>query len=280
MRIFWGLGAALCGLSGTSALAQMPKPSTFGHSMQGEAFNEGPRQAAYLMPGLPVLDFSISTKNERARRFFLQGVAQLHAYWYFEAERSFRQAAFFDPECAMAYWGMARANVNNRERAKGFCEGAMKRRKSSSPREQHWIEALAIWADVDGVKRDAKKRGEDYIAAMRKLTEENPLDTEARAFLAHELQERASAKDKPEVEKLLQEVLAENPMHPVHHYRIHLWGRSQAPDGGRLGGALRPKRARQRPHVAHERPYLLPAPSVHGTPSGRRKRRRAPITRT
>ena len=222
MRIFWGLGAALGCLSG-AALGQTPRPSTFGHSMQGEAFNEGPRQAAYLMPGLPVLDFPITTKSERARRFFLQGVAQLHAYWYFEAERSFRQAAFFDPECAMAYWGMARANVNNRERAKGFCEGAMKRRKNASPRERHWIEALAIWAGVDGVTRDDKKRGEDYVAAMRTLTEENPLDTEARAFLVHELQERASAKDKPEVEALLQDIFAENPMHPVHHYRIHLW---------------------------------------------------------
>lgn len=223
MRFLKRFSVAVVGLTCSGAIAQTPRPSTYGHSMKGEAFQEGPRQAAYLMPGLPQLYFPVATKSERAQRFFTQGIAQLHAYWYFEAERSFRQAAFFDPECAMAYWGMARANVNNRERAKGFCAEAWKRRTGVPPRERAWIESLAIWADVDGVTRDDKKRGEDYVAALRKLTEDFPLDTEARAFLAHELQERASAKDKPEVERLLQEVLAENPMHPVHHYRIHLW---------------------------------------------------------
>ena len=38
---------------------------------------------------------------------FDQGVAQLHSFYYFESERSFRQAAKIDPDCAMAYWGMA-----------------------------------------------------------------------------------------------------------------------------------------------------------------------------
>ncbi|MFO1500230.1 MAG: hypothetical protein U1G07_17890 [Verrucomicrobiota bacterium] len=28
-------------------------PGVFGHSMHGEAFDEGPRQAAYLMQGMP-----------------------------------------------------------------------------------------------------------------------------------------------------------------------------------------------------------------------------------
>ncbi len=47
--------------------------------------------------------------------FFDQGVCQLHGFWYFEAERSFRQVAAVDPDCAMAYWGMARANTLNEE---------------------------------------------------------------------------------------------------------------------------------------------------------------------
>ena len=38
-----------------------------GHSFHGEAFNEGPRQAAYLMPGLGRVDFPVSTTNELMR---------------------------------------------------------------------------------------------------------------------------------------------------------------------------------------------------------------------
>lgn len=88
-----------------------------GHSHQGEAFNEGPRQAAYLMGGTGNVDFVVTTTSDEAQAYFNQGVGQLHGYWYFEAERSFRQAAKIDPECAMAYWGMAQANIKNEERA-------------------------------------------------------------------------------------------------------------------------------------------------------------------
>lgn len=90
-----------------------------GHSYHGEAFNEGPRQSAYLMDGLGRVKFPVTTSKPMAQRFVTQGVAQLHGFWYFEAERSFRQAAAIDAECAMAYWGMAMANKGNSKRAKG-----------------------------------------------------------------------------------------------------------------------------------------------------------------
>src|SRR6478735_2695138 len=96
-----------------------------GHSLHGDAFNQGPRQAAYLMDGMPKIQFPITTKAPLAQKFFLQGVGQLHGFWYFEAERSFRQAATIDPDCAMAYWGMAQANVNNAKRAAGFIKKAV-----------------------------------------------------------------------------------------------------------------------------------------------------------
>ena len=81
-----------------------------GHSAHGEVFNEGPRQAAVLIEGTGNVHFPVTTASAEAQRFFDQGVGQLHGYWYFEAERSFRQAAALDRDCAMAYWGMAMAN--------------------------------------------------------------------------------------------------------------------------------------------------------------------------
>ena len=60
----------------------------------------GPRQAAVLLPGMGDVHFSITTADPLAQKFFDQGVGQLHGFWYFEAERSFRQVAALDPALA------------------------------------------------------------------------------------------------------------------------------------------------------------------------------------
>ena len=114
-----------------------------GHSLHGEAFNQGPRQAAYLMEGMPKINFPITTKVPLAQKFFLQGIGQMHGFWYFEAERSFRQVAALDTNCAMAYWGMALANVNNAKRAREFVERATHLTNGVSRRECLWIEAAS-----------------------------------------------------------------------------------------------------------------------------------------
>src|SRR5687767_14864711 len=114
-----------------------------GHSTHGAAFNEGPRQAAYLMDGMPNISFPVTTTNDFARKFFNQGVGQLHGFWYFEAERSFRQVALIDTNCAMAYWGMVMANTYNEKRAKQFIDRAVKMTNDLARREVLWIESLA-----------------------------------------------------------------------------------------------------------------------------------------
>src|SRR6266581_3513693 len=77
-----------------------------GHSIHGEAFNDGPRQAARLIEGQGKASFQVATHKPEAQAFISQGVGQLHSFYYMEAERSFRQAAKIDPACPMAYWGM------------------------------------------------------------------------------------------------------------------------------------------------------------------------------
>ena len=69
-----------------------------GHSAHGEAFNEGPRQAAYLLDTQANVSFPVTAKSEEVQRFFDQGVSFLHGFWYFEAERTFRQVLALDPD--------------------------------------------------------------------------------------------------------------------------------------------------------------------------------------
>jgi len=147
---------------------------TPGHSLHGEAFNEGPRQAAVLMAGMPKIDFPITTKSPDAQKFFTQGVAQQHGFWYFEAERSHRQASALDPEAAMPFWGMALANVNNEKRAKGFLAKAVERKAKASKREQLWINSLENFYKDD--KRDKKQRQQDYIKDLEAIVQDFPED--------------------------------------------------------------------------------------------------------
>lgn len=204
-----------------------------GHSYHGEAFNEGPRQRAYLMSGMPDISFPITTRNPQAQQFFTQGVGQLHGFWYFEAERSFREASLLDTNAPMPFWGMAMANVNNPSRARGFLTNAVALKSGSSPREQRLIEALADFhtEEKSGKKRELKQRRRDLIRAYEHLVQDFPEEMELRALLIHQIWDNSGFGNNTDlaisshlaVDELTRAVLTKHPLHPVHHYRIHLW---------------------------------------------------------
>jgi peroxiredoxin len=198
-----------------------------GHSRHGEAFNEGPRQSAVLMQGTGAVSFPISTKNPTAQAFFNQGIGQLHGFWYFEAERSFRQASKLDPDAAMPFWGMAMANINNEKRARGFIQRAMEKKDGASKRERQWMVLLEkYYSEAKDDKRDKKQRELDYIAGLEDIIHDHPDDLEAKAFLAWKIwdaRDEVAISSHEAVESLLQRVFDQDRDHPAHHYRIHLW---------------------------------------------------------
>jgi peroxiredoxin len=209
-----------------------------GHSVHADAFNEGPRQSAYLMPGMGNVHWPISTKHPMAQRFFDQGIAQLHGFWYFEAERSFRQAAAFDPQSPILYWGMARANIENEGRSRGFIEQAMSRLEHGNDKEKRLVEA---WNNRVKIKDDESKdkssdagkgskdsqRLKQYVADLEQIAYDFPDDIELKAMLALQYWQNDGSGESIQshfaINALLGEILRENPRHPVHHFRIHLW---------------------------------------------------------
>jgi tetratricopeptide (TPR) repeat protein len=67
-----------------------------------------PLLPAKLMPGMGLSErFAVTTRSEEARRFFQQGLSQIHSFWFMESERSCAQAAVLDPDMAMAHWCIA-----------------------------------------------------------------------------------------------------------------------------------------------------------------------------
>ncbi|MEO6812187.1 MAG: peroxiredoxin family protein [Isosphaeraceae bacterium] len=228
-----------------------PAVPAAGHSLHGEAFNDGPRQAAKLIEGMGKAPFPITTDKPDAQAFMDQGVAQLHTFYYLEAERSFRQVAKIDPACPMAYWGMAMANTNNTKRAEGFMKEARKRaeKATTSARERRYLDALSAFYK-DGA--DAKARRQGLLLGLETIVQEHPDDLNAKVWLAMVTWQNSSKGDgigsRQAVEGLLAEVLRVEPMHPgAHHYRIHLWDHSK-PTMALKSAALYGKAA---PGIAH-----------------------------
>ncbi len=202
-----------------------------GHSTHGDAFDEGPRQAAVLLRGMGAVSFPITTQSGDAQKFFDQGVAQLHGFWYYEAERSFRQAAKCDGTAAMPYWGMAMANVNNEKRAAEFMKQALAkdRREKASARERLYADAYGAYFSA-GKKDDQANRARRtaLVKALEKIVFEFPDDLEAKAFLMFQVWDNSQhgmpVASHAALASLAAEVLAKNPAHPgAHHYLIHLW---------------------------------------------------------
>ncbi|MGI8601591.1 MAG: redoxin domain-containing protein [Verrucomicrobiales bacterium] len=206
-------------------------PLKAGHSVQGEGFSEGPRQKADLLPGVAgICSFPVTTKSADAQSFFNQGVAQLHGFWFLEAERSFRQVLAIDPDCTMAFWGISMANVENTERARQIIGDGMKAKLDHlNPKERAWLQSLSDFYEKKKGGDDEKNRLRNLVRDWEQIVSDHPDDLEAKAFLVGRIWRNAHHQDLKinshlAVDSLAKDVLAKAPDHPgIHHYRIHLW---------------------------------------------------------
>ena len=144
-----------------------------------------PLLPAKLLPGMGITrDFPVTTKSEDARTFFLQGVSQIHSFWFQESERSCTQALEFDKDMAMAYWCIALSAASDyrpafqllRDPTNGGPRGA------PAPAEAS-VEAVA--RSTNGAAIDPQVRAREAIAkamALRdKVTPREQLYIDAQA---------------------------------------------------------------------------------------------------
>ena len=216
-----------------------------GHSQHGSAFDTGLRQKPWKMAGIGSTHFAITTKVPEVQEWFDQGNTLLHSFWFEEAERSFRWCIKLDPDCAMAYWGLARCGMNwfasrgsaanpELKRYRDFLREAVRRKASVSERERMYIDAWVEAFDVDTAKPN-----EVLARKLQQASLEFPDDIEAKALYAlFSIRPDAALG----TEMVLREVLAKEPDHPgAHHYRIHNWDgvatEQGLPSCGRYGPA-------------------------------------------
>lgn len=178
------------------------------------------------------VSFSLSCSGETRKTFDL-GVSLLHSFEYEEAEKAFVQVLDSDPECAMAYWGVAMSishslwyQMDESYLKKGSELLEIANKIPSGEREKDYLDAIsAYYKDYDTL--DKKTRALTYEKKMEALYKKYPDDKEAAVFYALALRAAVDHSDKTYSKqkksgKILEELFIEEPNHPgIAHYIIH-----------------------------------------------------------
>src|SRR5215475_6816329 len=191
----------------------------------------------------------IATKSREAQDYFDQGLTLIYGFNHEEAARSFQKAAELDPTSPMPLWGMALAvgpNYNldvDAEREKLAFDTIQKAKKvgvNAPQAERDYVDALATRYS-DDPKADYRRLARDYAGAMKALSAKYPDDLDAATIYAESLMdlnpwklwsnEGKPAENTEEVVRVLESVLARNPMHAgANHYYIHAVEASPSPE--------------------------------------------------
>ena len=170
-----------------------------------------------------------------AQQQFDRAVAMLHSFYYPQTIKAFTAIAAEEPNCAMAYWGIAISQRSNplvppfppdSLRAGWQAIESARNANATTQRERDWIEALSLFFEhhetVDQATRTAR-----YEAAMARVHERYPDDVEAAVFYALALNEAVDLTDRSYARQLkaaaiLERIAPTLPDHPgIPHYIIH-----------------------------------------------------------
>ena len=194
---------------------------------------------APLLQGIGDLHHPIKTRSPEAQTYFDQALTLFYGFNHFESERSFRQVAQLDPNCAMAYWGQALAlgpNINDpvpdaerEQKAYEAVQKAIALEGNASAPEGALINALATRYSA---QPDRKALNQAYADAMEKVAADYPDDPDVQVLYASALMNTTpwdywlkNGEPKPLLRKVLAAldgVMAKYPNHVgAHHFHIH-----------------------------------------------------------
>ena len=209
------------------------------------------------------VSFPTSCRAEVAPEF-TRAVALLHSFGYEESRRAFESVAAHDPDCAMAYWGVAMTYYHpiwsppdSRDLAAGRAAAA--RAEAASPRtdrERGYVEAIAVfYRDSDTQPHAARARA--WSDALEALSRRFPDDHEATIFYALSLLGTAPPSDatfanQKKAAAILNGLLPEEPEHPgIAHYMIHAFDYPQLAREALPAARAYAKIAPSSPHALH-----------------------------
>ena len=215
-------------------------------------------------PGLfGKVDFG-SACSENIQDDFNLAIALLHSFEYQESEKVFAKIIDQDPECTMAYWGVAMCNFHALWRPPSkddLTKGSMAIKiahslQGKSEKEADYIDAIAAfyndWENIDHHTRTVR-----FEKAMEKVYTKYTTEKEAAIFYALALNASAELADKTyknriKAASILENLFPDQPDHPgIAHYIIHSYDYPQlaerALDAARRYASIAPASA----HAQH-----------------------------
>ncbi|WP_046866252.1 hypothetical protein [Microvirga massiliensis] len=202
--------------------------------------------------------------NEVAQRRFDRAMRYKHSFWYRPAKEIFEETLKADPECAIAYWGIALSLLLNPHfpaPKENLAEGLVALEKAKAmgaktQRERDYINALLAFYSGDE-KVSFGQRVQAYLKAMEALAARYPDDDEAQIAYAITLNVAASPNDKTYANQLkgaaiLEPIFNRQPRHPgIAHYLIHLYDYPPIAEKGLEAAKRYAEIAPAAPHAQH-----------------------------
>ena len=199
----------------------------------------------------------------QAQAQFERALAMLHSFFFPETIKAFSAVAETDPNCAIAYWGIAVSQRPNplvgpfdAATLKRGLEAVQKGQTigAKTERERDWLAAIEqFYKDYDKVDQDT--RAKNYEKAMEALAKKYPDDVEAKIFHALALNETFDHKTMDNLVKaieILEPIDKQYPDHPgVTHYLIHSYDFPALADRGVPAANKYAKIAPAAPHALH-----------------------------
>lgn len=220
------------------------------------------RRGDILLCGNPQfgdVSFALECKYDTREAFDL-AISLLHSFEYAEAEKAFVKVIDADPECAMAYWGVAMSIYHElwappgpKELEKGSQLLDIAQTLQKSERAGEYLDAIGVFYK-DWETLDHRTRELLYEEKMEQVYLNNKDDIEAAVLYSLSLTSSADPNDKTYKNQrksgaILEELFLENPNHPgIAHYIIHTY---DYPEIASLGLTTARRYAEIAPSSAH-----------------------------
>ncbi len=215
--------------------------SQAGHSHRGGVFDIGPRNQATLWKQTYQSFIQSPVCTREANNFLSQGMNQLHGFLHYEAERSFRTAFIKDQNCidALGYLALMKTIwVSDSNGALQYLNELDNERKQTSQKISGYIYFLRQYYSKKNRENNVHKQC--YLLSMQSALVVDEEDLDLYAIFSEQVWEKGQAElfttskydedsdnyivdIKKQLDRYLEYVFTKNPLHPSHHYRIHLW---------------------------------------------------------
>lgn len=211
-----------------------------------------PDRPAPRLDGIGEAHMEITTSKPEAQERFDQGLRLTYAFNHEEAWRTFKEVARIDPDCAMAYWGIAYTlggnynvpgSVERLETAAKAIAIAKNLRVNAGEKERALIDAMGERYALPVPESDEGRQelNQAYADAMAQVAQAYPGDDDIQTMYAESLmmlrpwalfeKDGTPAEGTTTILETLQRVIDRNPRHAgANHLAIHAWEASPTPE--------------------------------------------------